>query len=90
MALRLSTSHTQLIKNHLLNGGSITALEALRDYGCYRLGARISELRSRGMDIKKKMETGFSKATGRPIHFARYFIDIDNSQQSNNTKTEEL
>lgn len=88
MALRLSTSHTQLIKNHLLNGGSITALEALRDYGCYRLGARISELRSKGMDIKTKMETSFSRATGRPIHFARYFID--KPQTNNNTKTKEL
>ena len=75
MTLRLSTSHTQIIKNHLLNGGSITALEALRDFGCYRLGARISELRNAGMDIKTKMETSFSKATGRPIHFARYFIE---------------
>lgn len=85
--MKLSTSHAQLIKNHLLNGGSITALEALREYGCYRLGARIAELRSEGMNIKTKMEISISRATGRPIHFARYFLE--KLQQGKEPKTNE-
>ena len=64
----------QLIRIHLLSGASITALEALREYGCYRLGARISELRSERMAISKTTETTISRITGKPVRFARYFL----------------
>lgn len=46
-------SHKRLIRELLLSGGSITALEALRDFGCYRLASRISDLRNEGLEIKK-------------------------------------
>lgn len=38
----------ELILDHLRNFGTLEPLEALREYGIYRLGARISELRSQG------------------------------------------
>ncbi|HEC61933.1 MAG TPA: hypothetical protein ENI27_06720 [bacterium] len=45
---------TQLssIRADLEAGKSITPLDALNRYGCFRLGARIWELRKQGMDIK--------------------------------------
>ncbi len=67
-------SHKTLIRNILLAGKSITALEALRDLGCYRLGARISELRSEGMNIDTVMEQSVSRITGEPVRFARYSL----------------
>lgn len=67
-------SHKTLIKNHLMAGGTITALEALRDLGCYRLGARISELRSEGMKIDTVIEESISRITGKPVRFARYSL----------------
>lgn len=70
-----TATHKRLISEHLLNGGSITALEALRDYGCYRLASRISDLRSEGMAITKTMEESISKVTGKPVRFARYSLD---------------
>ena len=34
-----------------MNGRSLTTLEALTMFGCFRLAARISNLREEGMDI---------------------------------------
>ena len=44
-------SQTELIKQHLQSGRSITPLQALRMYGCMRLGARIYDLRRQGLNI---------------------------------------
>ena len=49
-------SQTDAIREHLLTGRSITPLEALRQYGCMRLGARIEELRKSGMPIETTMD----------------------------------
>ena len=68
-------THKQLISELLLNGGSITALEALRNYGCYRLASRISDLRQEGMSITKTMEESISNVTGKPVRFARYRLE---------------
>lgn len=40
------------IVKYMQDNGSITALEALRDLGCLRLGARIFELKEKGYDIR--------------------------------------
>lgn len=45
----------KLITAHLESGKSITALEALRLYGCLRLGARIYDLRQKGMHIESRI-----------------------------------
>jgi len=45
-------SQTQAIKQHLESGQAITPLEALQQYGCLRLAARISDLRDQGMNIR--------------------------------------
>lgn len=42
----------ELVLKHLRESGSITPLEALQLYGCFRLSARIYSLRSRGYDIE--------------------------------------
>lgn len=39
------------ILSHIKRTGSITPLEALNEYGCMRLAARIFDLRSRGHNI---------------------------------------
>lgn len=36
---------------HMKTGNSITAIDALNLYGCFRLAARIKDLRSQGHDI---------------------------------------
>jgi len=44
----------EAILRHLQSGRAITPLEALELYGCFRLGARIWELRDEGYEIKSE------------------------------------
>lgn len=46
-----SQSQNARILAHLKNGGRITSLEALNQFGCLRLSARIKDLRDRGHEI---------------------------------------
>ncbi len=59
-------SQTKQIREHLESGRSITPREALMLYGCFRLGARIWDLRDAGLDI----ETTIVEEGGK--HFASY------------------
>ena len=45
-------SLVEKVKTHLLDGQSITPLEALDLFGCFRLAALIHILRKEGMNIK--------------------------------------
>lgn len=50
---KTSASQSAQIKAALLAGETLTPLDALKRFGCFRLGARIWELRHKcGMDIK--------------------------------------
>lgn len=63
-------SQNKKIKAWLESGRSITPLEALALFGCFRLGARIWDLREEyGMEIKREMV----EANGK--RFARYFLE---------------
>ena len=48
-------TQNQAILAHLKEYGWITPMEALRSYGCFRLSARILELRKRGEPIRTQM-----------------------------------
>ena len=48
-------SHTMQILDHL-ESKPITAMDALNDYGCFRLAARINELRMSGHNIKTEIK----------------------------------
>ena len=47
---RKRTQSNQILQ-HLLDGNSKTPIEALKKFGCFRLGARIFELRKQGFII---------------------------------------
>jgi len=49
-----SLSQCDMILNYLQAGNRITALEALRLFGCFRLSSRIWDLKQRGIEIKKE------------------------------------
>ena len=61
----MKPSQKELIRRHLIRQ-PISPLEALEDYGCFRLAARIAELREDGLDI----ETVQTKQNGKT--FATY------------------
>ena len=58
-------TQTEMIRAHLLEGKSITPLDALSEYGCFRLAARIDELRKEGLHINTEKETRNGKAYAR-------------------------
>ena len=45
-------SQNQQIANYLIKGRKLTPIEALNKFGCFRLAARIADLRNDGMHIK--------------------------------------
>lgn len=49
------------IKQHLKKFGKINPLDALGLYGCFRLGARIWDLKEEGMKIKTIINPGVKK-----------------------------
>lgn len=51
------------ILNYLLSGNSITPIEALNLFGCFRLASRIKDLRYNGWNIKTEKigKSGFAK-----------------------------
>lgn len=53
--------------------GSITQADAVSCFHCYRLGARIFELKEQGIPIQKKTET-VKRPDGTYYSFARYSI----------------
>lgn len=60
------------IKKH----GSITPLDALREFSCMRLATRVFELKEDGYKIKTVIEKAKNK-NGEPVHYARYFLQED-------------
>ena len=60
------TSQTELILEALQQGRELTPLEALHEFGCFRLGARIWELRKAGYKIEPRIVHQYGK------HFASY------------------
>ena len=48
----ISTSQNTHILEHLRTGKTLSPIEALIDFRCFRLAARINELRNKGYDIQ--------------------------------------
>jgi len=63
-------SQAAAILAHLRGGGSLTPQDALRMFGCFRLGARIWDLQRQGWPIKAEMITTES---GKRV--ARYSLE---------------
>ena len=61
-------TQAEAILSHLQSGKPITPIEALNEFGCFRLGARIHELRQDGYSIESEIVT--DQRTGK--HYARY------------------
>jgi len=58
-------SQTDAIRYHLLHVGPLTPIEALERYHCFRLAARIKELRREGLDVETEIVKGEGKRWAR-------------------------
>ena len=62
-------SQNTLIKNYLISGGTLTAIDALRNFGCFRLSGRIYDLKREGLNINSRTVHSLD---GK--NFSEYFI----------------
>ena len=67
-------TQTNQILDHLKAHRTITPLDALRLYGCMRLGARIWDLKRMGHRIRSEIVTDVNR-NGEPVRFAQYTLE---------------
>lgn len=67
-------TQNERILNHLREHDSITQLEAMNEYGIFRLASRISDLRKLGINIKKETVKGENRY-GERTSFAKYSLE---------------
>lgn len=64
----MKTTQTTQILKALKKGARLTPMDALKRFGCFRLGARIADLRKAGHDIKTRIVHKDGK------NFAEYYL----------------
>lgn len=65
-------TQNKLIRQYLESGKVITPLDALYKFGCFRLSARIYDLRSEGMNIEARTRQIMS--AGKKKHITEYYL----------------
>jgi len=70
------TSQKDLVLAHLQSGKTITSLEALNQFGAFRLSSIIHRLKGENHDIRTEMI--YDKITDK--HFARYKLADENDE----------
>lgn len=71
--MRATMTQNEMILDYLKQHGSITQADAINQFGCYRLPARIGELKKRGHKIVKIMESRRNRF-GIMTRYARYAL----------------
>lgn len=64
-------TQNEKIMRHLDVYGTITPLDAMREYGIMRLASRISDLKREGANISRRMITDKNRF-GEPVRYAEY------------------
>ena len=67
-------TQTERVIRHLRDYGSITSMEAVREYGIMRLASRISDLKKSGMPIRVEM-VSWKNRYEENISYARYHLE---------------
>jgi len=64
-------SQTDMVLGYLQKGKTLTPMEALEKFGCFRLAARVHDLRNSGHNI---VATDYETPTGKRV--ARYSLKV--------------
>ena len=67
------------VLQYMQDFGSINPMQALGDLGCYRLGARIWDLRHGGHRITRRMVAAKNRY-GESVSYAEYRLEDNNAQ----------
>lgn len=71
---KLGKSQTEDVIKFMKEHGSITSMDAIKNFGATRLSAIIFSLRKRGYDIDTRMEVGKNRY-GKTSEYARYVLN---------------
>lgn len=63
----------EMILDYMKQTGGITAAEAMQEIGCYRLAARIADLKADGIGVKSEPVKSRNR-WGKAIRFVRYSL----------------
>lgn len=74
----MKQTQAEMILKYMEEHGSITQAEAAYALGCFRLSARIYDLKAMGFDIKKEIETEKTRH-GTYCTYARYWLKTSTS-----------
>lgn len=72
----MKINQTERILRYMEQHGSITAIDALCEFRCMRLAARIADLKKQGVKIIKTMESA-KNSYGENVSYARYELGDD-------------
>lgn len=67
-------SQTEKVLTYMRDYGSITPLDALEQFGCMRLAARIADIRANGVNVISTIEQSKNRY-GDTVRFARYRLE---------------
>ena len=70
-------THKDRVLQYLRDVGSITSLDAIREFGNTRLSASIWLLRNEGYNIKTTFETNKNRY-GEKVSYVRYYLEENN------------
>lgn len=73
------SSQNRDILAYLKKGNTITQFEAASLFGCFRLSARIHDLRELGYNIHTTMKVG-KKANGNTCNYAEYELKMTEAE----------
>tara|TARA_Y100000114_G_C11682828_1_gene289453 strand:- start:385 stop:600 length:216 start_codon:yes stop_codon:yes gene_type:complete len=69
----MKLTQKERIIRHLNDKGSITALQAMKDYGIMRLTSRICELKDEGYNIKSEFVSSKNRYN-EPVSYSKYTL----------------
>lgn len=72
-------SQCEKIAEYLKSGKTINPMIALKKFHCFRLASRISDLKARGMDIRREMVDD-TNSEGEPVRYAVYWLGGTNGK----------
>ena len=72
-------TQVEKIIDYIETEGSITPLEALREFGCMRLASRITDIKKLGYPVVRQMESSKNRR-GEPVRYARYSFEVKENE----------
>lgn len=75
MVKKMRNSQNQKILKYMKEHGQITPMDALKQFGCMRLAARVKELRNKGYNIESTTITNVRE--GKNVSYSSYYLRND-------------